>query len=653
MKLFNPDFTVYFLFLLVLTLLTFVTGGIISYFIYKEGSKYFRVFINLLLGYLFWIIITAIYFTHGDTVLILIPISILFWVLIFGKDKRIRRNEFKLIIKDSLVLLKESWFLLFIFVLFAVKHIIANGVIESDYLDYANVAYSLKLSGLEGTNFGMFTSYFVNPYHYSDLWLIAFITEIFKTNYYHSTIFISVPFLLFMVYSGSIALIKELGIRMFNNFKIKNAFLYATIIIVLVGLDFPVIRNYMAGTTGLIQMPKLSIIYIIYILSIILLLRKQNKYAFFAILLLTSLYSQTIFFILPAVGLLILFEIFKNRNEGLKYLLFYISVVIMFLIFYYVNSRIYNDITPISYSKDKIFEGIASFPVQLIKKTIRFSIVYSPFLILFFLLYPAKNLNLWLNNLKKSNIFLILAGFLIFGFLFSLLFSRTLSIVEQDFAQILTNSLYPLLAIYSFIILMLSLNTLVIKNEHKYLSLKILILSVVLMGVILQYHRDPRYWGYLEKISVDKEFYLKIDSALIDNDKIATFQNFETPSKDTIWFQYNYQLYPNLRRIANFKNNGIYYPECINVCELDTLDSEARKYFYKKSPFIHFFNSLKDKKTEITAGMAQYLFLKKHKFSYVILPNNHKTPDEIKPLIIDSIVRKDRLRLYKLNTLDR
>ena len=84
--------------------------------------------------------------------------------------------------------------------------------------------------------------------------------------------------------------------------------------------------------------------------------------------------------------------------------------------------------------------------------------------------------------------------------------------------------------------------------------------------------------------------------------------------------------------------------------ELDTTKSEHRKYYYKKSPFIHFMDSIKGEENSIEIGKVQYLFLKKYYFDWLILPENHKIPIEIKNLISDSKVRNDGLRIYRLKT---
>lgn len=647
MQLFNPDFALYFLFLFIITFILFATGGIISRFLYSSKSIHFRVFLNLLIGYLFWITLTALYFTKGNSIFILLPVLFLLWIGITGQKPIRYAYPFKTLLKDGKELLKEMWFSLFIFILFAIGHILKNGYIEHDYLFFSNVAFSMKQSGLEGINFGMFPTYLTHPYHYSDLWTTSLITEIFKTNYYHTTIFISIPFLLFIVYSGAIALIKEIGIRFFKHKKLKYTYVYACMIIIICGLDYPFIREYLAGTIGLIQIPKTSIIYAIYILALIFLIRNQLKHAFFVILLLTLLYSQTVFFVLPATGILIFITWWKNYKEGIKYFLYYLAVVGATVGFYYFNSKMSTEASIVSFRTDKIIEGLSTFPIQLIKKTLRFSFIYLPFFILFLLSFKEENFNSILIRLKNSKIFLISAIFLVSGYLFSLVFSRALFIVNQDYAQVLYNGLLPLLAIFGFISLIFTAYDISTVKNIKHLPLKIIMILIVISGLMLQHNRDPRYWGHLKKMEVDQIFYTKLAETLKDNDKIGTYQDFEPPEGHS-WFKYNYQLNPVLYRIANFNNNGVYFPECINVNEMDTTKSEHRKYYYNKSPYIRFFDSIKKIETETTPGKAQYLFLKKHKFNYVIFPDNHSVPQELRPLIIDSIVRKDGLRIYKL-----
>ena len=81
MELFNPNFGVYFLYLTLITSIFFLTGGFISRFVYKDKYVHFRIFLNLIIGYLFWIVLTAFYFTKGNSVFLIIPIGILFFIV--------------------------------------------------------------------------------------------------------------------------------------------------------------------------------------------------------------------------------------------------------------------------------------------------------------------------------------------------------------------------------------------------------------------------------------------------------------------------------------------------------------------------------------------------------------------------------------------
>lgn len=648
MDIFNPNFVLYFLFLFCLTTFTFFTGGFISRILYVSKTVHLRIFINLLIGFVFWIILTAFYFTKGNSIFLIFPVGFLFWKIIFKQSFTRHKYTIKTILSDSKDLFKEMWFLLFIFILFAIKHIYANGYIESDYLFFGNVSYSMKQSGMEGINFGMFTSYIVHPYHYADMWLTAFITEIFKTNYYLTNVFLSIPFLLFIVYSGTIALVKEIGMRFFDGANLSYTFLYSSFIIVIGGLDYIFIREYMKGTIALIQIPKTSIIYAIYILALIFLLRNKIKHAFFVSLMLTPLYTQAVFFVLPAIGILVCISLFNNYKIGLKYLMYYLAIVLTFFLFYFINSKFSNEASIVSFDESKIFEGLSTFPIQFVKKSIRFIIIYLPFLILFIISIRPDKLRPLINNLKSSRLFLIIITFLLSGYLFSLVFSSALFAVNQDYAQVLYNGFLPLMAILSLTAIIFAVYDLYERKKNNFL-IKIILFFVVGTGLILQHHRDPRYWGQLTKIEVDEKFYQKLAENLKDDDKIGTFQNFESPV-EVHWFQYNYQLYPNLRRIANFRNNGVYFPECLNVNEMDTTRSEHRKYYYKKSPFVHFLDSLKKEDKKITSEEGQYLFIKKYEFDYIIIPENIKTPDHVKSVITDSIMRNDGLRVYRLYT---
>lgn len=638
----------YFLILIALVYFSYLLG-IFTLSLFKfSKSLHYRILQSIFTGYLTWVSLTAIFFTGGNTILALIPLIVLLWLMIFKVKINKHGNILKIIKTDSLELFKLMWFLLFIFTLFSIKHVLSDGIIEHDYLFYSNVAYTMQETGVEGILFGMYNSPEVHPYHYGDIWITVFISSIFKTNLYHTTIFLTIPFLLFMVYVSAVALIKEIGRLFFNNQNLNFTFLLGGLLIIISGVEYPLLNQYFEGTYGLIQWPKQSMIYVVFVSGIIFILRDQHKHAFLVIMLLLPLYLPTSFFILSATGIVILILLFKNFKKGWKYLLVYSLIIIGIASYYGLNSALSETTTSGSIGIPKFLEGLSSFPEQFAKKLIRYFLLYLPFILLFVLLFYNSDYSLFIRRLKENLQFKIIVVFLISGFVFSLFFSTAFSAVEQDYDQLFYNGVNPFLATLCFILITFFFYKTVALKDFQYVALKIGLVIFITLGITYQYIKHPRYWGNIELIQVEEDFYLQMDRKIENKDKIATFQYFKT-KPGWNYRKYYYKLYPLVSRLANFKYNGNYMPECINVHEMDTVNKPKRQSLYNYSYFIHYMDSLRDYiNPNLKPGEIQKLFLVEHDFDYVILPKSYNLPIEIIPLIKDSIVKSDGLRVYEL-----
>jgi hypothetical protein len=639
---FNPDFILYLFFLLILISVTFSTGIFFSFFISPNKSFNFRVFFSLVLGYLFWVTTTAIFYTKGKTVLIFIPVIFIFWFyenLNYLKNQRIAFRE---LLPSVIVLIKELWLVGAFFLIFLVKHVISSGEVNYDYLYYSNLSFFLKITGIEGGNLS--SLFQPEPYHYGDLWLNALVSTVFKTNHYHTIIFITVPYLLLVVYSGVVSLIEEIGLKFYGNIKLKLIYLYAGIIFIVAAYNYPFLDKFMEGTENLVQMPKLAIVFFIIILTMIFTIRDEIMNSFFSLILILSLYTPAAFFIWPGIGALILINLFTRDKRKIKYIAFFIIVSILTGMFYYWNSSTIKS----SYQDfSDIVSGLKLFPEQLVKKTIRFLVTLVPYMILFVFVIYNRNLKYTYKKLVNSVFFKRIILFMASGFIFALLASVSLTYREADHGQLLYNGFAPAISVLSFMVIIFAIYTCKTRiNNKTRINLVIVLFLIVfsLFGITL---KNPGFFTNMNRYKVDEKFYSMLASKVHENDKIGFFHDFESTRWEKVW-QYNFICLQPMQRYVNIRKDGVFFMECINVNVMDKT-YKPRRYLYDNSQFIHYLDSLSKVNDTLSVNEIRRSYLIDKKFSYLVLPKEFALPDEIGIIVKDTLIRNDGLRIYGLN----
>ena len=185
-----PLFSIFFSTSLIFFLLYALGSGIyflLSALLPKENvSPYVSLFLKLIFGFLAVIVFTAVYHTHGRTILLIIPIAFLCLTisgLFFSKERLSLFFPFSSEIKPLLA----TFLFLLVFVvlrLFKVEYFRINNVtprfLEDDYF-YLSIAKFMQLSGIENTTpwysfFAETPAYVRKPemYHFSDLWFLTF-----------------------------------------------------------------------------------------------------------------------------------------------------------------------------------------------------------------------------------------------------------------------------------------------------------------------------------------------------------------------------------------------------------------------------------------------------------------------------------------------
>ncbi len=326
---------------------------IISFFKVRNLNFYFSLFLTNLIGLIVLIFLYSVTQSNFKTInILLIPFFLLFSIH-FRKYFVFRSPAYK-------VVLKEILFLTVIISCFFLYHLLFIIDFDSlalkstfpDYSCYASYSENLKINGFESIlsemSFVFPDSYDgTSPYHYSELWLNAFYSEIFRNSTLNSYYFTVIPLLLSVYFIGLYSIIK---IKLVNVNKYYQILLAVLLLFITSIFDpfhhqfffknYPFISNFSIMGFG----QKLIFVYLFLLLGLHLLMSGNNKIGS-SVILMVPIFSVSF---LPGIyggGLLYLFLLFiQNKfvlnKRGLKFVIFIVFLLILYYLFYKFNSNI-------------------------------------------------------------------------------------------------------------------------------------------------------------------------------------------------------------------------------------------------------------------------------------------------------------------------
>lgn len=357
-----------FAFLFLTFILIFTLGKSILVFFSPIKDNLLRNFITNIIGILTIIVCYSIYKSNLKTIIILVfPIIFL---LFHTLKQHIKKHSFKTNLAKDFSISLLALCIIFIFQLYF--YIDLNSLlfkpISRDYFFYASVSDSLKLFGTE--NFFPAMNHFfpgklgLMPYHYPELWLNAFISQLFLCASTNSYLLIVSPLL-----NGTLLI----GISSLFEKKIHNIFLLFFISFMLLGVSglfFPLYSHLsylyeswwhsIVSTIGY-SGTKFSFSYIFILLAIIL-LSKKSYYIGLIVLTLVPIFSVGM---LPGIWggtiLFLLLNLFTKSIEITKKESFLILGLICFeLTLFYLFYRIFGQSYTSNYASNQIVSTLST-----------------------------------------------------------------------------------------------------------------------------------------------------------------------------------------------------------------------------------------------------------------------------------------------------
>src|ERR1035437_2436884 len=337
-------------------LLIFSIGKIILNSFQLQTSFVLRIFYSLILGTLFIVVLYSILKSDGKTILIAI-IPIVTFLLYYYKSKIQRPNHLFAEFKKEVLWIISVFSILFLYQSFFFFDS-NTGTIKSLFWDnyaYASYVDSLKIWGAETRYLDMnwfFPPYRTGlmPYHYPELWLSAFVSELSGISSIRSY---------YLITNSIIISIYFIGIASLLQIRIKNTIvldLISFILLFVAGISFSIygssITNNALWFTNMSMMgllgSKISFVYIFILLSFIL-FNNQNVILGYCSLLLIPFFSIGM---LPGIwggillfqGTKILYHRFKiNRIDYFIFGNVFLSLLFFGLFYHFFKSNAVGD----------------------------------------------------------------------------------------------------------------------------------------------------------------------------------------------------------------------------------------------------------------------------------------------------------------------
>lgn len=598
-----------------------------------KSSGASAVFFALSSGLIIFTTIYSITITKGATVNIIIPL--LFCIPFFRlfSLSRFQENLSKLteFVKNHAVILINGFLAL---ILGTLIELIRNDFFNpkaqflaySDFFVYARIAEYLNQYGLESTQSHLAQiGYSVQPtiYHYFDVWILAFLHRLSFQNVIDTYLFSYVPISISIIFIGFVAIYKNVyKYRWWSLFFIFPT-VYGLCLLPFADIGF---------TRNLVIAPKIFPAYLAITLSVLLLLKKH--YTLF-IVVLCSLAVMSITHAPAALATLLLmsvvFYFWGEKKQVLPSIIWPLLTAVLISFFYIISSdsNIQNNISTNSVDHISILSLAKSMVRSVIfssKLTILPAGLFTIFLIVIVNYKYMKKVII--NN---KDLFLTVSYLFMFIIMsFGCVALVPLSTIE--FIQISRNTINPLYALVSIIILAIVLLKFQSQSSSKIIS----IMSIIILAIQISYgmyfnmsyysHRNVNDLPY-----VSKNFISELSAKLSNHNPCGGYIYTDTTLLKNIYFNN-----PNLFHLGVFIN---YVGDNRWLTPLHTLHSSHKYYDQNKtSPFNRFIVEQKKNNDFVSNEQSQLDFIEKNQIGYIVLEKGVVVSDLLKERIEKTIV---------------
>ena len=619
-NLYSPIFFGTFLQIAFLFVLIYLLGHVaLSFFRIKPQNDNVSLFTKLFVGLVFGVTSYAIIKTQFNTIQI-ISLVIGGYFLLSSKKNSFREIKQKLFIVEYKQVLCLIFLLFgFYFLAYYQYYISSKGEVFGDFHFYSSVAYVLKTTGVETNNLDWtLSSLSPTPYHYFTHWFVALSSFIFSNTTLLSFYLFFVPIFGTIIFQGALSI----ACLVLDN---KNKYTY--ILCFVLGFLFLILQNIYIP---FIEIPflipwigswfyniKLSIVFILFAMIVIALIKKEYKVAFALNLLSIPLYSTLAPAVLSGSFFLLTYLVLKKQIIPKHYWLHIatlVGIAVFYGLFYWLQR---NDISSSG-------QGIMSItPSGLLSHTFLtargfarlFVFGLMPTAVLFLCLFLYKK-KIDFKNLRKtiSNNFICLFIYIASALFTLFLFIPVFFYFNHDAFQLLINFIDP---IFIFVVFVLILKFIKITA---YKMLFTLCITIFYIGLFIN---NPSIDFYMRNVSMyefsaDDEYFENISLAIKQNPeaRFAYFRNYENRHL----MEFKPFLFVPDNGIAHFTSS--YIPMGLSVFEIpDTIDTR-----YVRRDQFAFYRYAKN-----TENLSKKMlsFIRLHNIKFVIIEYGATYPQEI------------------------
>lgn len=492
--------------------------------------------------------------------------------------------------------------------------------IHSDYVFYANVAAHLNQTGHE--NFHINSEIpSINVYHYTEMWLSAFINAITAGPYMNSVLFHTFPLLFTIAWIGFAAL----GETLVQGKKIVYYIAAGATCYIIAPLT-PIVELFSSVLKGDVHSLlfshyyKLSVIYI-FILAIFLVRNNIHAMIFFSMLLM--IFYQTI---LPAISgflfLYFLYFILKNKKFAQPYATGITAIVFAFAIVgILVITHKFKGVEITGYDFYKIYIGDASFYIKT-----WINIIGSTFLKTIISCFPYIIIGILVFKQIQPAFRLSMAGFFLIQL--SGLFVWALFLQMPDSVQFWSNIYCPAVNVIIFAVLLIAFN-----DRRVWVK----IFSVIMIAVNV-YVNNP-----FEKIyRAETPGEIAVIKAVKKHpDAHFAFLRHEDEFSNIFMKNTNFAIPADY---LSFYVNS-YSPVCINSTKIP-LETYWEQLFFNNTPFARY-----SKNKDLPIEKLQSDFIKEHNIKFIVATEKAEIPPFLYTMTDSTIIdSENEIKLLVLKT---
>ena len=627
MNIFAPDILSNLSFVMLMYLGISLLGALVSYTIkINHSNAIVSNFIENTIGVMFLVSAYAIFKTNFKSIFFL---GLLFFIALYLTN---RKKENSSITRDffleklKIFLINTSALVFFFGLSYYFFYIYSNALVFGDNHFYANVAYSLYTHGVENINLDWTQhTHSVRPYHYTEAWFSALSIDIFGVNPLIAFYLFFIPIFFTIIYQGAVSVIFLLY-KTYNNTSESYVyfFILASFIFIIQNIDIPFSGGFFIKKFHIPSIFfnfKLSIVYIIFLISFVFVLLKEYCLSYWFLLSLICFYPTLSPSVSSGISCVLLW-LFFEKKISLKKLFVLAMPVFLYVLLFIGFYGLFGEQSKSEGARISAWASLKS-EISLVSNIIFYGILPS------FILYRIVfRINFIKTKIWYSKYILV---FFIGGLGSTLVIFPLYIKKDMDGIQLIYNFLLPLTGIIFFI--MLTYGLLSKKAYPKVLY------SILFFGLFIGLQANfPSVLFNMKKsedyeYSYDKNYFNLIKNHVSKNSKIGFYRNYIHKNP---FAMKAFLFFPN-NRISHFTNQ--YLPLSLSS---HTIPSNTDPRFYRPDDFA--FNRFIKNNPDKNIDSLTLHFIRLHKIKYIIKENGSTTPK-----IIDQLTHKKLINSINKN----